>query len=531
MEIRKLKFWENLSYILLGLIVSPIIYIFFNSFKKNSELTDHIIEFLLKEYIINTLLILIPVMIFTLCIGVGLSYFETFYEYKFRKFFKYTNILSFAIPSYLFAYIYVDFLTGPVYLFLKNFGINWYIDIANIKGAIFILTISLFPYVYISTRSAMKKISMDLIHTSKLLGKNSFKTFLHLILPLTKPAIISSSLLVMMETLNAFGVPFFFGIRVFSTGIYDAWINYYDLDGAMKLSSILLSFVLFILFMEHLLKSKIKYETLKISPIKRIKLKGIKEVFVILFHLIIFIFSLLLPLLYLIRWLFLAINHIYYKDILQYTKLTFYVLFISSFIIIILALFLTNITRLKNTKRKILFNKIATLGYSVPGSVIAVGFLSIFISIDLFLIEKGYIESMWLIKSPIIILFAYTTRFLSVAYLPIENSIEKTGNVLHNSSRILGYSHLKTFFKVDIFMLKGAILSSFLLVSIEIIKEMPLAAMLLSSNTLAVQMKHYASDEELSLIALPAIILIFFTFIFINLYNYIDMKGEDNGIL
>lgn len=525
MEIRKINVWKILSYIFIGLIISPIIYIFTNSFKPNSELTNHIFEFLLKEYMLNTLMILIPTIILTLLIGVGLAYFETFYDFKFRKFFRYTNFLSFAIPSYLFAYIYVDFLTGPLHIFLKKYDMNIYLDIANIKGAIFILSISFYPYVYITSRAYMKRISMDLIYSSKLLGQSTFQTFYKVILPVSRPAIITGLMLVIMETLNAFGVPFFFGIRVFSTGIYDSWINYYDLDGANKLSIILIGIVILFLFLEQYSRRKIKYSLSRNSKVKREELKGVKHILVLIFFFSVFFITLLFPIIYILRWLYLSIDYLSISDVLINTKNSLYILFTSILFIIIIALFLTNINRLD--KNKWLMNKLSSIGYSMPGSVIAIGFLSIFISIDLFMIEKGITDSMILIKSPLIIIFAYTTRFLSLAYTPIESSIEKTGNSLHESARLLGMSKLKIFFKVDIFMQKTAILSAILLMSIEIIKEMPLAAMLLSNSTLSIQMKNYASDEELVLVGLPALILITITLVLISIYNYLDTKGEE----
>lgn len=521
MEIKKINFGNILSYIVLALVVSPILYIFIKAFNPNTELTKHIFKYLLKEYMINTFLILIPTVFFTFIIGVSLAYFETFYEYKLRNFFKYINVLCFALPSYLLSYIYVDLLDGIVY---NLTGI--YVDIANIKGAIFILSIAFFPYVYICSRSSMKKISMDIIYTSKMLGSGSIKTFFKIILPMSRLSIISGLMLVVMETLNSFAVPYFFGIRVFSTGIYDAWINYYDLDGAVKISAILICIVIFILFIEQLSKKNIVYDTREIVKIKRVKLSLFRESLVILYMFIISLFSFFIPLYAIFRWLILSIKYNKYSDIFIYTKTTIYVLIVSVLVIIIVALFLTNINRFKKNKSKYIINKIANIGYSIPGSVIAIGFLSIFISLDLFLIKKGITDSMLLIKSPLIIVLAYMTRFLSVAYIPLESSIEKTGNNIHYSSRILGMSHIKTFFKIDIYQQKLAIISAFLLLSVEIIKEMPLAAMLLNQSTLAVKMKNYASDEELVLIAFPAIILVLIAGILIYIYNSMDTKDD-----
>lgn len=525
-NMKKIKFWNIFSYVVLGLVISPILYIFFNSFKPNSELTDHIFTNLLKEYVINTLLIIIPVVILTTIIGILLAYFETFYDYKFRKFFKYTNILSFAIPSYLFAYIYVDMITGPIYQFLLKHNINLYIDIANKKGAVFILTIAFYPYVYITTSSYMRKMSMNLIYSSKLLGKNSIQTFFKLIIPMSRPAIIAGVSLVIMESLNAFGVPYFFGIPVFSTGIYDAWINYYDLDGAIKLSSILMIVVFSILFFEKILKRGENYKIEKATPIKRYKLKKKYEILLLIFLFTLFSVSFLIPILYLFRWVSLTINVMQYGEILEWTKNTIVIMLIATAVIIIITLFLTNVNRREKEKNRWIFDKITALGYTIPGSIIAIGFLSIFITIDTFLIDKGIISEMVLIQSSSILIVAYVTRFMSIAYTNIKAAQNKIGNSHHEVSRTLGKGPLKTFFLVDLPMMKSSVIASILLVSIEIMKELPLVSLLSNKTNLAIAMKNYAADEELSLIGMLAFIMILVTLIMMIIYNKIENRGE-----
>lgn len=485
-----------------------------NVFKENSELSEHIFNNLLKKYILNTMLILIPTTFISLLLGFLSAYFEVFFEYRFRAFFKYMNILSFAIPSYIFAYIYVDIFSSYIY---TKFSI--YYDIANIKGAIFILSISFYPYVYIVSKAYMKKISMDLIYVSKTLGKSNIYTFFKVILPISRPALVVGSSLVIMEVLNSFGVPYFFGIQVFSTGIYETWINYYDLDGAMKLSAVLLIFVLILLLFENYFRKPFIYNERKIVKIKREKLIGYKEILVILFYLSIFIFSLLIPFLYLLRWVKYSYTDIYLKDMLRLSFNTLSILFFSSILILMLALFLSNVSRLYKRKYSWIIDKLVSLGYSIPSSITAIGFLSIFIFIDKLILK----DELFFSKSVIVIVFAYATRFLSLAYNGIKASINKIGNNYHESSRLLGKSALKTFFKVDIYMLKGSIFSAFLLVSIEILKEMPIAALLLNRNTLAIQMKNYAQDERLAMVAIPSLILISICMFLLVLYN----KGEE----
>lgn len=521
MEIKKNKVLELISYILLGLIISPIIYIFLNTFKSKSEYHDLIFDNLYNEYVYNTLVITLGVLFLTLVIGISLAYFESFYEYRFRRFFKYTNLLTFSIPSYILGYIYVDIFTGPIYLFT-----NKYIDIANIKGAIILLSISFYPYVYIVMRGYFKKIPFELIENSKLLGKGNFETLKKIILPISRPAIVIASSLVIMETVNAFGLPNFFGIRVFSTIIYEAWVNYFDLNTAIKLSTIIICIIFVILFVEDRLRKNTKYEfCVSYRKIRRNTLSKKKEYILIGYLFFIFSISFMIPIIYIFRLFILSIEHIDYYKIIFLTRNTLSILIFSSISILFIASFISNIFRKKNN---IFVDKLATIGYAIPSTVIAIGFLSLFLFIDNLLIDYNITNDFVLIKSPFIITLAYSTRFLSLAYNNIKTEIKKIGDKYHESSRLLGKGILKTYFYIDLPMQKIAVISSFLLVSIEIIKELPLASLLLIKNTLATQIKNYASDEEMVLIAPLSLILIFICFILILIYTYLEEKEEKN---
>lgn len=510
----EINVWIGLSYLILFIIVSPLFYIFLNSFKKNTEITENIFKYLLKDYVVNTLILVVFTTLFSIVIGFLIAYFEVFYDYKFKKILRTCNLLSFAIPSYIFGYIYTDIFTS---FSLVHFNI--YIDIQNIYGSIAILTIAFYPYVYIVSKSYLKKISMNLVYSSQLLGKNSIQTFFKLIIPLSKAPILLGGSLVFMETLNAFGVPFFFGLPVFSTGIYDSWIGYYDLDGAIKLSSILMFFVLLILFCQKILFRNIFFYNTGEYEIKSLKLNGLKEIGVLSFIFFVVVISFIIPVLYLFRWVKYSYKYIFFREVYNWTLNTLFILIVSSLLILIISIFTTNVKRGRKNRGDFIIDSLSTVGYSTPSSIIAIGFLSIFIFIDRSLFENKFI----FINSIVPIVFAYSTRFLSLSYNNINTHILKIGNSYHESSRLLGKSHLYTFFNVDLPMLKSSIISSFLLVSIEILKEMPIVALLYNKNTLSIQMKNYASDERLSMVGIPALILISITSILILIYN----KGEN----
>lgn len=505
------------TFVCLALVIFPIIYIFFGIFNQTNESTEFLFKTQLKFYIKNSFIILFFTGIFTGIIGTFLAYFETFYKYKFKNFFKFTLILPFAIPSYLFGYIYVDFFSysGWLVTFLRqNFDIRVHFDIMNIYGAIFVLTLAFYPYVYIILRGFLKRFPQNYIEASQNLGCTQVKTFFKVILPLSKPAIISGMTLCLMECLNAYGVPNYFGLHVFSTGIYKAWVGYGDLNAAIKLASILLFLVFFIIIVQKLLQKPYSITVTKRQKIRAKKLSKKSEIAVVCLIFLFLLVALFLPLLHIFIWLYQSYSDINLISLFSLSKNTILLTTFSTMLIVVFSLFINESLRLKEGKIKEIATSFANIGYSIPGSVVGISMLAIFINIDksmqwLYrLLEVK--ATLFLTLSPLVLVFAYMIRFLSLGYMGIQNSLNQQGKKYYEASLSLGKGKLKTFFLVDLPMIKPAILSSFILVFIEIIKELPLSSLLTPPNlkTLAFEMDRYASDEQLALSAAPAIVVV-----------------------
>ncbi len=520
MEIKKSYKVDFINNILLGIFIFPVIYIFFKSFGKISENTLYIIKTFLYTYTKNTLLILIPTVILSTIIGVFLAYFESFYNFKFRNFFKYANILAFCIPSYILGYIYYDIFTSYFYY---HFKISY--SIANIYGAIIILSLAFYPYIYIFTRSYFKKIPTNIIDSSTILGKSNFKTFFKILLPLSKPVLFLAIMLVMIETINSYGLPSFFGIEVFSTGIYKVWINNYDSKGSFLLSSILLLFIFIIIHIINKYIGKKSYYKLEHNSkdYKRKNLSLKNEIIVVSFYIIIFTLSFVIPLLYLLRWTTLVYLDTDYVAMYNISKNSILLASSASIIIVIISLIILEINRLKDNK---VFSKLFLLSYSIPGSVISITLLSIFISIDRIFFEDTLIIS----KSALVLILAFIFRFSTISYNNIKSNINKIGNDFYETSLVLSKSRFKTFFLIDLPMLKNSIISSMLLIFIEVIKELPLTSINGRIETLAMRIDNYAADENLAFISIPSLLLILFCLIAISIYIHYE-KREKNEIL
>lgn len=543
---KNLKFnfnaWSILSFIFILLVVLPNLNIFINIFNKSNENWLHIKQYLLKDYIINSIILVLFTSIFTIVIGTSLSWIISAYDFPLRKFFKWALILPLAIPPYIAAYTYNGILnyTGIIQKTLRdifNIKVNpEYFNIMSMKGAVFIFTMFLFPYVYIITKSFLQKQSAALIENARLLGKNSFELFLQVVLPISRGAIIGGASLVILEVLNDYGVVKYFGIPTFSTAIFKTWFGMGDTDSAVKLSAILMFLVFCVLMVERFLRGRkrFSYTTTKVRPIVRKKLKGFKAISALIFCFGVFTLSFLIPTIQLIGWSLLT-----YKSILnmKFLGLMFNSLIIalfSSFLIVIAAVIIANYCRISEGILAKIYSKVTLIGYSIPGAVISIGVLLFFINLDrnlypFYEMINGSSRKLILSTSIVMLIFAYIMRFLAIGYNSIEAGFEKIGKRFFEASRMLGMNVTETFFKVDFKMIKPAILGGFLLTFVDILKELPLTLILrpYNFNTLATKAFEYANDEMIHEASIASLIIIIVGFCSIYFFYKIGYKEED----
>ena len=518
-----LNIWALLSLVFILLIIAPNVNILINAFQEGNENWQHIKDYLLKDYIINSLILIVFTGIFTIFIGTSLSWIISIYDFPLRNFFKWGLVLPLAIPPYIAAYTYNGLFnyTGVLQSFLRNsldMKVNQvYFDIMSIQGAIFIFTMFLYPYVYIITRSFLEKQSAALVENSRLLGRNSLEIFFCIILPISRTAIVGGVSLVVLEVLNDFGLVKYFGIPTFSTAIFKTWFAMGDTDSAIKLSAMLMFLVLAILLLENIFRGRKKYSytTSKVTPLKPQKLTGIQALGAMAYCLIIFSFGFMVPLLQLIHWSTLTYKKILNIEFWQLMINSLSVALSASVLIIIIAVVIANYCRISEGVIAKIYSKVTTLGYSIPGAVIAMGVIVFFVAIDknlfwFYRLLNGQPSKLILTTSIFMLIFAYTIRFLAIGYNSIQAGFEKVGKTFFEASRTLGMNVTQTFFKVDFIMLRSAIVSGFILVFIDILKELPLTIILrpFNFNTLATKAFEYANNEMIHEAAIPSIIII-----------------------
>lgn len=507
--------WVAISTILAVVVLLPIVVINLNAFNLNIETIQHLKQTVLADYIINTVTLIVLVGFFTFIIGVGSAYLVTFCEFKFSKFFSFALILPFAIPAYILGYIYFDIFGffSKLHLFLKSIGIESYFDILSFNTVVIVLTLAFYPYVYLLVRSSMMKNSAALLNTGLSLGASRTKIFLKVLLPLVRPAIVASLALVMMEVISEFGTVHFYNVNTLTTAIFSVWHELRDLGTAAYLSAIATGIVLLILIVDKIAMGKAKYRTDgSSSQIKKIKLTKMQTFFTLLFLSVPFIFGFLIPIIWVIYY---SLTYAYIAltdDFISTVVNSFVASGVSATIVLMIAIFLAYSLRINDNNYMKYLLKISTLGYSVAAAVTAVGVMITLSSIDHFLIDNFGLETLLLSGTVVALYYGYIARFLAVGLGSVNSNFDRIGLNSNKASRSLGASKFKTLMKVDIPQVRAGIIIGFILVFVDIVKELPLTLILRPFNydTLSTQIFNLAGIEliqESSMYILSLIII------------------------
>jgi iron(III) transport system permease protein len=513
--------WTGYSILILLLVSTPLFTILIKLFDSPGGSWSHIANTLLFGYFQNTIFLLLGVAALTFLLGVSTAWLVSNYEFPGRKYFEWLLILPLGFPGYIMAYTYVGILdyTGPIQVFLRNtFDIQVkgsLIDIMNLPGAIFILSITLFPYVFLITRSSFLQQSKTLQEASFLLGANRFKTFFKVALPMARPAIVAGIALASMEVLNDYGTVKYFGVNTFTTGIFRAWFSMGDSNTAIYLAGILMVFVFVILFLESLQRGNRQYTAVNgmQKPITRIHPTIAKKILYSIICLSIFLISFFIPFLQLLNWVSMTWEKVINKDFFLLISRSFGLAAISGFLIVIFSVIMLYALRLSPFKWVKNITKIATLGYAIPGAVIAVGIMIPFIALDKWIYNtllSSKAAGLFFSGTLLALVFAYIVRFMAVGYNPVEAGFQKIGLHVNEASRLLGIRSTKTLWKIDLPLIKTSLVSGIILVFVDVLKELPLTLILRPFNyqTLATKAFDMATNEMIAESSNAALIII-----------------------
>lgn len=508
----ELTSWNIAAFIIVAITIIPAINILLGAFAPETETWNHIRQYLLREYIINTAVLFAFSGLFASLLGVSLAYITTVFEFPMRNFFKWSLILPLSIPAYIGAYTYsgmFDYTGSLTKLIAYISGKTILLDIMSMPGAIFIFSFFLFPYVYIISRAFFANYTASLIESSRMLGKNYIQTFFYVILPVSRGVIASGCSLVLMEVANDYGVVNYFGINTFSIAIFKVWFGMNDIGSSIRLCLYLMGFVLFIILFEKILRGQKRFgittsKTRVLTPYRLVRWKAWATT---AYCFLVFGLGFLFPLIQLVAWATLTYNEVLTPDFMEAALNTIIAAVTCAAIIVVCSVIISNSARISQSSAVKAIAKLTALGYSIPGAVIAIGVLVLFVSLT------KLTESLWnysAVTSISMLYFAYIVRFLAVGCSSIENGFEKVGKTFFEASRMLGYSTTRTFFKVDLKMISPSIIGAFALVFVDMSKELPLTLILrpFNYNSLASKVYEYAHDERIRDSAPAALIII-----------------------
>jgi len=538
MYLRKINIWYLTSFFISIAVAIPIITVFSSFFESTTNYSDIIKNTFLYDYIFNSLSLLLGVLFLTFVIGVSCAYLVSFYKFTGSNFFKWALILSFAVPAYIYAYSLTAFFEnyGTAFTILKNlFGEGNYNSqipkFDGMLGAIVAISFSLFGYVYVLTRASFHYQSQNLIELGKNLGFSKQKSFFKIILPSARPAIVAGLSLVAMETLSDFGSVSFFGISTLTTGIYNAWISFDDLALANQLSFYLLIFILGLFLLENFSRKKAQYHSPTKGGFKKkslTTLHGYKALLAFSFCFLIFFISFLFPVIQMLYWTIIFPKHLIDLDLISLFSNTIILVLLSSFVLISFAFISNYGNRLSKSKFLEILTTFSISGYAIPGIILAVAFITFISWFDNNIInffDLKNIKSIF-IGSILGLVIVYFIRFYSLASNGIKSGYLKISYSIDESAYLLGYSKFKTFRNIHIPYLKNSILLIGILISIEIIKELPITLIMRPFNfeTFATQAYIYASQDLLEAAAAPSLFLILIASFFILITSRYILK-------
>lgn len=509
----------------------PVFSILISLFRGNGEMWEHITTYFLFDYIKNSIILIFGTGLLTFTIGTSSAWIISRYTFRYKKIIEWLLFMPLAIPSYIVAYTYVGLIgNGGTFIeILRDFGFSVIrVEMMNIYGLIWVLSFSLYPYVYAGTRTIFQSYPSQLKHTASLLGVSNKKYFLSVALPLASPAIIGGLFLVFMEVLNDYGAAKYYGVSTFTTGIFRTWTALEDLQSSIYLSAILVILVFILVLIVKWLRGRRSYNLTQTNynqknADNRVKISGLKKILYLGILLIPILFGFILPLIQLVVWGIQTFDSMFNNDLIILGLESLSLGLSTALLVVFLACLLIYLSKWNYLKQFNVFSKIATLGYVIPGAIIGVGIIRTSKSLtDLFSFQFNLEIGHLVYNSILVLIYAYLFRFIAVAYNSIEGNTLKLGKNLSESSYLLGYGKIKTFFKIDFPLLRNALISSFILVLIDVMKELPLTLILKPYNvsTLAVRAYEYAEDERVAEAALPALFLIFLIGTMITLLNY-----------
>lgn len=517
-------FFSSILLLLVGLLTLPILAVTLSWVQFNSTASDilgQMLQTVLPKYALTSLVLCLSVAVGVAVVGMGVASAVTLFEFPGRRLFEWALLLPLAMPAYVVAYAYTDFLqyAGPLQIWMReSFGLQGRVipEVRSLGGAVLVFTVALYPYVYLMARTALSERAVHLMEAARLLGAPLSRRINEVALPLARPAVAAGVALALMETLADFGVSSYFGIQTFTAGIYKAWLSMDNRIAAAQLSTVLLIVVAALLRIERVAQKRLRFVSSRGGRIsasgggdaRPIELRGRRAVLAWLVCGVPIALGFVLPVIFMLRPLLRSWDNLPWVQFSGWAFNSLWLAGLSAVLATALALSLAFSMRTQPSFMIRSAVQLASLGYAVPGAVIVVGLL----------IPVGWLQSTfpslsagyWVTATVAGVVWAYLVRFSAVALQSMHSGYTRIPVSMDDSARMLGSTGTGLLTRVHWPLLKRSVATAGLLVFVDVMKELPATLVLrpFNTDTLAVITYQLARDERLGEAALPALALV-----------------------
>lgn len=522
----KLAFpWHFSSWFIAITLALPVVALGYQALFPSGEVFQNLIDTVLLDYTLNTLLLVVLVGVISALLALPAAWFIAMCEFPGRRVFQWALMLPMAMPAYIVAYIYTDMFdyAGPVQIALRAvFGWQdssdyWFFDIRTLPGAATVISLVLYPYLYLLVRTSFLEQSTSLIQASRLLGCNTANSCLRVSLPLARPAIAVGLSLIAMETIADFATVSYFAVNTLTTAVYDTWIGHGSLNAAAKISVMTLFVILLFIGAERFARRKqhVFQKTMRHEQEVRYQLIGFVKWLAIAWCWLLVLAGFLLPFLVLLNYAWHYFAESWTEEFFRYSGNSFVLALIVAAIAVCCAILVGLYRRLIKRPFSRIPSRLCSMGYALPGTVLAIGILIPLTAADFML--NDITEFFWdwtpglvFTGTTFALILAYLVRFSAIAVGSVESSIDKISPSLDMVTRTLGHAPGSMIRRVHIPLIRKGALAAFLLVFIEAMKELPTALLIRPFNyeTLATYVFQFASDEMLEQASLAAIVIV-----------------------
>ncbi len=519
--------WSVGTAVIAAIIALPVLAVAWLSLFPTENIWPHLLDTVLPGYVSTTLSLLILVGIGTALIGVTTAWLVATCDFPGRRILKWALVLPLAMPTYVVAYVYTDLLeyAGPVQQALRELfgwrsaGDYWFPEIRSPEGAAAVLSATLYPYVYLLAHAAFLEQSGGVIEAARTLGCSTWAAFRRISLPMARPSIVVGLALVMMETLNDFGTVDYFSVQTLTTGLFNVWLIMNNTSGGAQIAMVMLVFVIFLLVAERTARRSRSYHDMTRGRTKAgpVRLPPGRAALALAICALPALVGFAIPagvlVAYAIEFYDVSLANRYPQAALNSILLAA----LAAVVAAAIGLFLAYATRITASRVVRGLARFASLGYAVPGAVLAIGILTPFGAFDNAV--DGFARSTLGVSTGLIlsgtifaILFAYVARFLALAYGTLEAGLGRITPNIDHAARTLGHSAAGTLVRVNLPLIRGSILTAALLIFVDSMKELPATLLLRPFNfeTLATYVYQFASDELLEECALGAVTIVAF---------------------